>query len=76
MTAAQNLAGTATLPATTTAPLSSSHDVTAAQTADNREADLNVAVNLDSNWSKIVIPDDPEFWEYWQQFAADEMFID
>jgi hypothetical protein len=27
--------------------------------------------DLDSSWSKIAIPDDPEFWEYWQQFAAD-----
>jgi hypothetical protein len=27
--------------------------------------------NLDPSWSKIAIPDDPEFWEYWQQFAAD-----
>jgi hypothetical protein len=28
-------------------------------------------LDLDSSWSKIAIPDDPEFWEYWQQFAAD-----
>lgn len=27
--------------------------------------------DLDPSWSKIAIPDDPEFWEYWQQFAAD-----
>lgn len=27
--------------------------------------------NLEPGWSKIAIPDDPEFWEYWQQFAAD-----
>ncbi|KAI4834195.1 hypothetical protein E4T44_08988 [Aureobasidium sp. EXF-8845] len=27
--------------------------------------------DLDSSWSKIAIPDDPEFWEYWQQFVAD-----
>lgn len=27
--------------------------------------------SLDPGWSKIAIPDDPEFWEYWQQFTAD-----
>ncbi|TIA05342.1 hypothetical protein D6C82_00268 [Aureobasidium pullulans] len=27
--------------------------------------------SLDPSWSKIVIPDDPEFWAYWQQFDAE-----
>lgn len=27
--------------------------------------------SLDPSWSKIVIPDDPEFWAYWQQFEAE-----
>jgi hypothetical protein len=28
--------------------------------------------NFDPSWSKITIPNDPEFWEYWQQFITDE----
>ncbi|KAI5209516.1 hypothetical protein E4T39_00742 [Aureobasidium subglaciale] len=25
--------------------------------------------NLDPSWNRIAIPNDPEFWDYWQQFA-------
>ncbi|THW88498.1 hypothetical protein D6D18_07105 [Aureobasidium pullulans] len=27
--------------------------------------------SLNPSWNKIVIPDDPEFWAYWQQFDAE-----
>lgn len=27
--------------------------------------------SLDPSWSKIVIPDDPEFWAYWQHVDAE-----
>ncbi|CAD0082355.1 unnamed protein product, partial [Aureobasidium vineae] len=39
-------------------------------TFDGSEFDFDLD-SLDTSWSKIAIPDDPEFWEYWQQFATD-----
>lgn len=45
-------------------------DETDTNTFDGSELDFDLD-SLDPSWSKIAIPNDPEFWEYWQQFAAD-----
>ncbi|KAI5212758.1 hypothetical protein E4T42_03319 [Aureobasidium subglaciale] len=37
-------------------------------TTDASDFDFDID-SLDPSWSKIAIPNDPEFWEYWQQFA-------
>ncbi|CAD0106612.1 unnamed protein product [Aureobasidium uvarum] len=47
-----------------------SPDNMATNTFDGSEFDFDLD-SLDSSWSKIAIPDDPEFWEYWQQFTTD-----
>ncbi|KAG9692979.1 hypothetical protein KCU95_g6772, partial [Aureobasidium melanogenum] len=49
----------------------STGDVAETNTFDGNEFNFDLD-SLDPNWSKIAIPDDQEFWEYWQQFAADE----
>ncbi|KAI5246903.1 hypothetical protein E4T43_02297 [Aureobasidium subglaciale] len=37
-------------------------------TTDASDFDFDID-SLDPSWSKIAVPNDPEFWEYWQQFA-------
>lgn len=49
----------------------STGDVAETNTFDGNDFNFDLD-SLDPNWSKIAIPDDQEFWEYWQQFAADE----
>ncbi|KAH0366626.1 hypothetical protein KCU65_g5250, partial [Aureobasidium melanogenum] len=53
------------------APTTSTGDGTETNTFDGNEFNFDLE-SLDPNWSKIAIPNDQEFWEYWQQFAADE----
>ncbi|KAG9526122.1 hypothetical protein KCV07_g584, partial [Aureobasidium melanogenum] len=54
----------------TTAQTASTGDETETNTFDGSEFNFDLDT-MDSSWSKIAIPNDPEFWEYWQQFAAD-----
>lgn len=52
-----------------TAQTTSTGDETETNTFDGSEFNFDLD-SLDTSWSKIAIPNDPEFWEYWQQFAA------
>ncbi|KAH0276354.1 hypothetical protein KCU91_g3908, partial [Aureobasidium melanogenum] len=54
----------------TTAQTTSTGDDAETNTFDGSEFNFDLD-SMDSSWSKIAIPNDPEFWEYWQQFAAD-----
>ncbi|KAG9679420.1 hypothetical protein KCU87_g795, partial [Aureobasidium melanogenum] len=54
----------------TNAQTASTGDETETNTFDGSEFNFDLDT-MDSSWSKIAIPNDPEFWEYWQQFAAD-----
>ncbi|KAG9554914.1 hypothetical protein KCU86_g19634, partial [Aureobasidium melanogenum] len=56
--------------ADTTAQTTSTGDDAETNTFDGSEFNFDLD-SMDSTWSKIAIPNDPEFWEYWQQFAAD-----
>lgn len=54
----------------TTAQTASTGDETETNIFEGSEFNFDID-SLDTSWSKIAIPNDPEFWEYWQQFAAD-----